>query len=72
MPKFSTQEKIRLQLGKLRTSKLPLSDIIPLMQEAADRLDLLEAKIRVLESGGPSLNQLCALFKPIPNKPNEF
>ena len=65
---ITTQEKIRFQLGKLRTSKLPLSDMIPLMQEAIDKLDLLESKIRSLESGDPSLDKLCALFKPIKGK----
>ena len=62
MPKFSTQEKIRLQLGKLLTSKLPLSDIIPLMQEAVDKLDLQEAMIRDLEKGN-AVKPICSLLK---------
>lgn len=44
--------------------KVEVDAMILLMQQAADRLDFLESKIRVLESGAPTLNQLCALFKP--------
>lgn len=36
---MTLQEHIRFAISKLRTSSMPLSDLIPLLQEAADELD---------------------------------
>lgn len=60
---MNLQEKLRFNIGKLRTSKLPLSDMIPLMQEAADKLDALEYQLKAKEQG-IDLKQVPALFKP--------
>lgn len=62
---MNLSEKIRFNMGKLRTSKLPLSDMIPLMQESADRLDFLEARVRFLEAGKEEQKNIPALFRPI-------
>lgn len=61
---LTTQDKLRSQVGKTRMAKSEVDAMIHLMQQAADRLDFLESKIRVLELGDPTLNQLCALLKP--------
>lgn len=37
----SIQDRLRAAIMKLRTTSLPLCDMIPLMQEAADELDTL-------------------------------
>ena len=34
--------RLRVVANKLRTSSVPLSDFIPLLQQAADRIDALE------------------------------
>lgn len=41
----SIQERLRNTCGKLRTTSIPIKDIIPLLQEAVDELDSLQAKI---------------------------
>lgn len=38
---MTTQDRLRAAIHKLRTTSMPLCDMIPLMQQAADELDLL-------------------------------
>ena len=42
---MNTQEHIRSVLGAIRLKNFPLSDLIPLMQKAADELDAKQCKI---------------------------
>jgi hypothetical protein len=47
----STQQKLRNVLSYIRTTPLPLADLIPLMQMAADELDAAEAdRARLIEA----------------------
>lgn len=41
MVQMTTSERIREVLPKLRTTSMPLKDLIPLLQKAADELDEL-------------------------------
>ena len=42
MTKIPTEQRLRDMCVKLRTTSMPISDIIPLLQEAADKIDSLE------------------------------
>lgn len=41
---------LRAACEKLRRSPMPLADMIPLMQQAADKIDDLEAELRRLDA----------------------
>lgn len=61
------KEQLVFICKKLRTSPMPISDIIPIVQKAKDRIQELEEKIRELEN--PTKIKIPALLKkPIKNE----
>lgn len=65
---MNIQEQLRDYIADIRCKPTPIVDLIPLLRDAADRIDLLEAKIRYLQdpNKGPSLEELAAAFKDFP------
>lgn len=43
---MTIQERLRETCTKLRRTPMPISDVIPLLQEAAEKIDVLELERR--------------------------
>jgi len=65
---MNIQEQLREYIINIRRKPTPIVDLIPMLRDAADRIDLLEAKIRYLQdpNKGPSLEELRETFKDFP------
>ena len=57
------KEQLLFLLSRLKVSSMPLSDIIPTLQKAKDRIQELELQVYNLEQG--TKKPLAALFKPL-------
>lgn len=66
---MNIQERLRDYIANIRRKPTPIVDLIPLLRDAADRIELLEAKIRYLQdpNKGPSLEELTEMFKNCPD-----
>lgn len=56
---MTTQERIRFAISKLRVTSMPLSDLIPPLQEAADELDRSAEWERVAKVQDAKLRAVC-------------
>jgi hypothetical protein len=65
---MNIQERLRDYIANIRRKPTPIVDLIPLLRDAADRIDFLETKIRYLQdpNKGPSLEELREMFKDYP------
>ena len=65
---MNIQERLRDYIANIRRKPTPIVDLIPLLRDAADRIEFLEAKVRYLQdpNKGPSLEELRDMFKDFP------
>ena len=65
---MNIQERLREYIANIRRKPTPIVDLVPILRDAADRIDFLEAKIRYLQdpNKGPSLEELKEMFKDFP------
>lgn len=65
---MNIQERLRDYIANIRRKPTPIVDLIPLLREAADRIEHLEAKLQYLQdpNKGPSLEELAVIFKEFP------
>lgn len=65
---MNIQEQLRDYIANIRRKPTPIVDLVPILRDAADRIDFLEAKIRYLQdpNKGPSLEKLREMFKDFP------
>ena len=65
---MNIQERLRDYIANIRRKPTPIVDLIPLLSDAADRIEFLEAKVRYLQdpNKGPSLEELAEMFKDCP------
>lgn len=61
------KEQLAFICKKLRPSPMPISDIIPIVQKAKDRIEELEEKIRELENS-TKIKIPALLKKPLKNE----
>jgi hypothetical protein len=66
---MNIQERLRDYIANIRRKPTPIVDLIPLLRDAADRIEFLEAKVRYLQdpNKGPSLKELTEMFKDYPD-----
>ena len=66
---MNIQERLREYIANIRRKPTPIVDLVPILRDAADRIDFLEAKICYLQdpNKGPSLEELREMFKDCPD-----